>query len=277
MATATWALTKSTRSSASPFVTSATSRSGKNRSSALSCVGLELAQQSFVLGGQLEAEWQEASRRCASAAPVLRRHLHVMIGDLDKGLGQADGEGVWLSIGPLMVVAQDGLERFGLHQNCQRRDRSPPAMPLSTRTEAARRMCSLLLLDGARREGADWGRSASRRTGPASPAWSSVGLGVQHGGSAADQAHCSLLAGALKEIRVSFVFGQASIFSLAAFHSWGVRRTRSRGFGHKVLFSSQSENLLHDVIIDGVRRRCRRRRTSWRKRPDQSRASCPRR
>ena len=47
---------------------------------------------------------------------------HMIIGDLDEGLGQTDDEGVGLAIGALMVVAEDGLEPLGLDQIGQRLD-----------------------------------------------------------------------------------------------------------------------------------------------------------
>ena len=122
MATATWALTKSTLPSAKAFVDLRRPTAPEEQELGPEPVGLELAQECLVLGCELDGDARKLRRDPLQLCDLLRRGTDIVLADLDEGLGEADDEGIRLSIGTLMVMAKHGLEPLRLDQIGERND-----------------------------------------------------------------------------------------------------------------------------------------------------------
>ena len=81
-----------------------------------------MSEESLILGREVEGDGWEFGGEALELVNLLSGGADMILGNLDKGLGQTDHKGVRLSACPLVVVAKNDLKAFGAHQIGKRDD-----------------------------------------------------------------------------------------------------------------------------------------------------------
>ena len=99
-------------------------------------------QESLVLGREVEGDRWEHGGDALELVDLVRGCAHMILGNLDEGLGRTDDEGIRLSVCSLVIVAKNYLKTLGSPRSASE-VMSSTTVPLSMRIEADRRRCSL--------------------------------------------------------------------------------------------------------------------------------------